>query len=415
VNTLFTRRENFVLCLCMVSGPLCTVRLGGPVAYLTAGTMPSVFVTFRDSAPRRRALASEPGAAERYVLFGLDQLRERGWGVRHNLERAGPPRLWARAVGGALKRVLEAAGGYGGDFATVLASLRTANRADVVLSTVDTVGIPLMLLKRAGRVRPPLVYVAIGLPERLAQLRSRRLRRLYASALGSCAAVVAYSEQEADDIRAWVAANGGSARAEFVPFGVDSRSLAPDGGPGRGVVSAGADPHRDFELLLRVAGRMPEVEFRIVTTADHARALSSRPANVVLETDLPFEEMRRRLLEARLVALPVRENSYSGATTVLLQAMALEKPVVVTRTSAIASGYGLVDGENVRLVAPGDEQGFERALADVLRDDLHARALGASARTTVERELTWERYVDRIEERLRDAVAAPARSGSPSA
>jgi glycosyltransferase involved in cell wall biosynthesis len=125
--------------------------------------------------------------------------------------------------------------------------------------------------------------------------------------------------------------------------------------------------------------------------------------------------MRRRLLEARLVALPVRENTYSGATTVLLQAMALEKPVVVTRTSAIASGYGLVDGENVRLVAPGDEEGFERALADVLRDDLHARALGASARTTVERGLTWERYVGRIEELLRDAAAAPARSGSPSA
>ena len=64
--------------------------------------------------------------------------------------------------------------------------------------------------------------------------------------------------------------------------------------------------------------------------------------------------MRRRLEEARVVALPVLDNSYSGATTVLLQAMALAKPVVVTRTKAIASGYGLVDGENCRLVEPGD-------------------------------------------------------------
>jgi glycosyltransferase involved in cell wall biosynthesis len=95
--------------------------------------------------------------------------------------------------------------------------------------------------------------------------------------------------------------------------------------------------------------------------------------------------------------------------------MALEKPVVVTRTSAIASGYGLVDGENVRLVAPGDEGAFERALAEVLRDDFHARALGASARTTVERELSWERYVNRIAELLRDAAGAraPSRSQSP--
>ena len=267
-----------------------------------------------------------------------------------------------------------------------------------------------MLLKRVGRVRPPLVYVAIGLPERLARLRSARMRRLYASALGSCAVVVAYSEKEAEDIRRWVEANGGSARVEFVPFGVDASSFPADGGtgPGDGVVSVGADPHRDFDLLLRVAARMPDVPFRIVTTSDHARALPPPPENVSLEPDLPFEEMRRRLAEARLVALPVRENSYSGATTVLLQAMALEKPVVVTRTSAIASGYGLVDGENVRLVEPGDEEGFERALADVLRDEWHARALGASARATVERELSWERYVDRLESLLRAAARRPS-------
>ncbi len=122
--------------------------------------------------------------------------------------------------------------------------------------------------------------------------------------------------------------------------------------------------------------------------------------------------MRQRLSEARVVALPVRENSYSGATTVLLQALALGKPVVVTRTQAIATGYGLVDGENCRLVAPGDDAGLERALAAVLRDDFHARALGSSARTTVERELTWGRYVDRIEELLRDAVSAPRPSSS---
>ncbi len=56
---------------------------------------------------------------------------------------------------------------------------------------------------------------------------------------------------------------------------------------------------------------------------------------------------------ARVVALPVRDNSYSGATTVLLQAMAMAKPVVVSRTAAIADGYDLEDGVNCRLVEPG--------------------------------------------------------------
>ena len=115
--------------------------------------------------------------------------------------------------------------------------------------------------------------------------------------------------------------------------------------------------------------------------------------------------MRRRLERARVVALPVRDNSYSGATTVLLQAMALAKPVVVTRTAAVATGYGLEDGENVRLVAPGDGAAFGSALAELLRDDEQARALGSQARATVESELTWERYVARLEALFADAVA----------
>lgn len=375
----------------------------------------TVFFSFRDSPERRRALESSPGSAERYALFGLDQLAARGLVVRHNLEREAPPR-WAVSAGGALKWALERAGGYGGDFAGVLGSLRRASSADVVFSTVDTVGIPLMLLRRAGRLRPPLVYVAVGLPERLAKLRSERMRRLYASALGSCASVVAYSQHEADELRSWLARYGFSPPVVFVPFGVDIAAFSPRPGLATvGVVSIGNDPHRDFELLLRVASRVPDVGFRIVAGRDHRRSLGSPPANVVVETDLPFEEMRRRLVEARVVALPVRENSYSGATTVLLQAMALGKPVVVTRTNAIATGYGLVDGENCRLVAPGDDEGFERALTGVLRGEFHARALGASARATVERELTWDRYVDRIEALLRDAAAArpPSRPVSP--
>jgi glycosyltransferase involved in cell wall biosynthesis len=274
----------------------------------------------------------------------------------------------------------------------------------VVLSTVDTVGIPLMLLKSAGRLRPPLIYVAVGLPERIARLRTSRMRRRYARALAGTATVVAYSEAEVDDLRSFMAEHGVATRVEFVPFGVDEKALEPSvGQPSVDVVMAGADPHRDVDLFLGLAAELPNRSFRLVTTADRSRTLESPPPNVEVEVDIPFDVMRRRLEEARLVALPVLENSYSGATTVLLQAMALGKPVVVTRTRAIASGYGLLDGENCRLVEPGDAQAFGRAVAEVLRDQWHARSLGARARRTVEEGLTWDRYVDRLEALLREA------------
>ena len=375
--------------------------------------MTSAFYLFRDAPHRRAALEQEPGTPARYSLYGMDQLVERGVAVRHNLERSGPPPPWARLLGAALKRALERAGGYGGDFATVLASLRGMNRADVVFSTVDTVGIPLMLSGRGRLVRRPFVYTAIGLPERLATLGSPRMRTLYARALGTSATILAYSEHEAEELGRWLRERRADVPVEFVPFGVDVDAFRPTGeSPELDVVSIGADPRRDFDLLVRVAGEMPHTTFAVVATAERGRELSALPGNVSLETDLAFAEMRRRLETARVVALPVQENSYSGATTVLLQAMALGKPVVVTRTQAIARGYGLVDGENCRLVPPGDPDAFAKALRGVLRDDWHARSLGGAARATVERDFTWERYADRLESILR--AAAAGRTGARS-
>ena len=367
-----------------------------------------VFFAFRDSAQRRAALRAAPGTPERYSLFGLDQVVRRGAVVRHNLEREGRPPLWARLIDAAVNRPLSAAGGYGGDFASVLSSLRQANAADVIFSTVDTVGIPLMLLKRAGVIRSPVVYVSIGLPERLVQLRGAPIRRLYLSSLRRARAIVAYSENEAEWLRTWLGPGGPPVL--FVPFGVDVNGFrpAPDVEPDLDVLSIGVDPRRDFELLVAIAARHPELSFRIVASADRARSLGVRTANVAVQTDIPLEQVRDHLARTRVVALPVRDNSYSGATTTLLQAMAMGKPVVVSRTAAIAEGYDLEDGVNCRLVAPGDQAAFERALLEVLTGADAATTLGIRARQTVVRDFSWERYTDALWEVLSDVTHSPS-------
>ena len=189
--------------------------------------------------------------------------------------------------------------------------------------------------------------------------------------------------------------------AEQAPRGV--RAVR---GRRRGVPSDDPAPRRRCRLdrgrpspRLRAAPRRREGNARHELPRGHDdRARSSaRPApGQRVGRDRPA--VRRDAPPARarpVVALPVRDNSYSGATTVLLQAMALAKPIVVTRTAAIAAGYGLVDGDNVRLVAPGDGASFGSALTDLLRERARASAR-SRARATAESELSWERYVDRI-------------------
>src|SRR5215212_5480127 len=279
---------------------------------------PAVFFAYADAPDRRLALASPPGSVERYRLFGLDAVAARGARARHNLERETMPG-WATLGDRVARSLVSAVGGYGGDFASILASLRAANASDVIVSTVDRVGIPLTLLGTLGIVRPPIVYVAVGLPERLAQLRGPFARRLYRRALRRTRVIVSYAESEVAWLRDWLGPGGPP--VVFIPFGVDVDAFRPgqnDGG-GADVVSVGADPHRDFELLAGVAARRPELSFHVVATEEWRRTLGTLPANVSFESGLPLEQVRERLAAARIVALPVKRNSYSGATTVLLQ------------------------------------------------------------------------------------------------
>ena len=163
---------------------------------------------YRDSGLRREALSPGSPPGSRYSLYGLDELRSAGFDVEHNLEPGHRPGRGSHAATRAVNAALGLVGGYGGDFASVLASRTALNRADVVFSTVDTVGIPVALLQHVGLVRPPVVYAAIGLPERLEQLRTRAARRLYERAYRRLHTIVAYNLQPPSmprpkDYRCW--------------------------------------------------------------------------------------------------------------------------------------------------------------------------------------------------------------------
>jgi glycosyltransferase involved in cell wall biosynthesis len=368
----------------------------------TATRPPRVFLLYRDSALRREALASPPGSPERYSLYGFDELAASGLDVHHNLESPDRAGLRFRVGGGTLSRSVRALGGYSGDFQSVLATRQVLNAADAVFSTVDTVGIPLVLLTHARLVRSPIVYAAIGLPERLKQLEPRA-QRLYAAAYRRVHSIVAYGWSEVESLREWLGESGPP--VNFLPFGVDPDLFrpAPEVAPEADVVSIGADPRRDFELLLALAERRPEWTFTIVASRDHVTTLSAAPPNVAVEFDLPFALTQQRLSAGRVVVLPVRDNSYSGGTTVLLQAMARGKPVVVSRTAAIARGYHLEDGLNCRLVPPGGLATLEHAVSDLLGDPERAAEVGGRARETAVRHLSWDRYTASIRELLLSA------------
>jgi len=83
-----------------------------------------------------------------------------------------------------------------------------------------------------------------------------------------------------------------------------------------------------------------------------------------------------------------------GLPNVLLEAMALEVPVVATRIAGIPS---LVqDSDNGLLVEPGSVDALQAALSRMLTDDLLRRQFAAAGRRTIENSFSFERRMQKI-------------------
>jgi glycosyltransferase involved in cell wall biosynthesis len=174
----------------------------------------------------------------------------------------------------------------------------------------------------------------------------------------------------------------------------------------------GADPAR---LVVGAAGRLfPEKGFDILIHA--ADQLLKTGVNMELwiagageqETELRRliaalgREERIRLLGHRSDLTDVYQaldvfalSSYrEGLPNVLLEAMALEVPVVATRIAGIPRL--IRDGENGLLVEPGDAAALGRALAGLLNDAERRERLGRAGRQTVEAGFSFSARMEKI-------------------
>ena len=104
---------------------------------------------------------------------------------------------------------------------------------------------------------------------------------------------------------------------------------------------------------------------------------------VVLKGKLSPAELMPYYRRADVLAMPacVRNQDADGIPTVLIEAMAMEIPVVATRVSGIPEL--VVDGETGLLVAPDDAAALAEALARLLRDQDLARRLAGAGRDLV--------------------------------
>lgn len=141
------------------------------------------------------------------------------------------------------------------------------------------------------------------------------------------------------------------------------------------IVAAGRSG-RDYPTLAKAAATLP---CHLVIICNEKIALGGvcASANLEILSSCFGQDYLRQLLHADIVIVPLRVEEISAGQMVLIQAMALGRPLIVTRTPTI-SDY-LENGVNALLVPRGNDAAMAEAIQHLLNNPAEAAALGRRA------------------------------------
>jgi glycosyltransferase involved in cell wall biosynthesis len=271
-------------------------------------------------------------------------------------------------------------------------------RTDVVVTGLATL---FPLFARCRRFRTVVLNYGLNQIYRRASASRRALIR---ASLAGTAQIVCFGRSQRDELLAL----GMSAEDTVVtvPLGVDERWFAPvpeEPAARPFVLTVGKDLGRDFATF---GAAVDGIDARVEVIALPRNLVGvTLPANA-LARQVGIKELRDLYAKSSCVVVPQRREAYAlgadGGITVLLEAMAMGKPIVAS-DRAILRDY-VDDGVEALLVPPEDPVALRAAIDRVLDDPGLARSLGLAARARVERTHTSRDFAARLAPVLRAVV-----------
>ncbi|VEH94697.1 D-inositol-3-phosphate glycosyltransferase (plasmid) [Tsukamurella tyrosinosolvens] len=190
-------------------------------------------------------------------------------------------------------------------------------------------------------------------------------------------------------------------RLHFVPLGIDTDfySEQPQASAPHTVMSAGEDRFRDHATLVRgvaaVRSRIPDVRLELASSLP----VDATDGLVTVHTERLNGRIRELYARAGIVAIALHPTVTGSGLTVVLEAMASGRPLVVTDNPGVAD-Y-VQHGETGLLVPPGDVDAFAAAIEVLARDDDMRIEMGRRAAVVARTRFTSEIMARHLAEMLR--------------
>ncbi len=300
---------------------------------------------------------------------------------------------------------------FGGrDAALAVMGFLRRRQYDALFTNGENVGIPLALLL-AGPGRPR--HVSIG--HRLSAGKKRpffmllRAHRQYDT-------IFLYAQSQRDFAEDHLGIPFD--KLDLISFQVDERFFRPlpDAPVNDHQICAAGLEWRDYPTLIAAVASMPDLTVKLAAASPwskHANTAEGRPLPPNVQARrYTYNDLRALYAESSFVVVPLRETDFQAGVTTILEAMAMGKAVIATRTAGQTDV--ILDGITGLCVPPGDAAAWQRAITRLRTDHALRERLGRNARRWVEEHASLDRWTGRLAHALREGASAAADAAPPA-
>lgn len=288
---------------------------------------------------------------------------------------------------------------------------------DTVFSDGEHIGLPLgvMLTRKRHRSR----HVMIG-----HRLSAWKKRPLAAWAKDGIDALIVHCVSQLEFAIHTLRVDPG--HVYLLPYQVDVDFWQPQPGPEELLIVSCGLEQRDYTTLIEAVRDLP-VGVRVGAMSHWSRDQNrlkgkNVPANVTVG-GYNYVQLRHVYSRARFVVVPIRDVDFQAGITTILEAMAMGKAVIATRTRGqretvvgplwsadqnawTADGPSPEDSTGI-YVPPGDSGGLRSAIVYLLERPELAAVLGCNGRRFVEGHANLDKYVRRLAAVIDPAYTSP--------
>lgn len=189
-------------------------------------------------------------------------------------------------------------------------------------------------------------------------------------------------------------------KIKFIPYYVDEKFWKPTTAEENMICSVGVEM-RDYPTLIEA---MSKLDIKCHIAAGSARGKIFRTVQAIYECGplpqnvtvgpLPPKELRELYARSRFVVIPLLESESDNGLTSILEAMAMGKAVICSRTRGQVDV--IRDGITGIFVEQGNSQELQKTIQYLWDNPNEAKRMGEEGRKQIEQFNSWEKFVNSI-------------------